>query len=106
MDRNETLSNSSDRETTLSPLKRLSSEFVLVCVPVLFSLSLFNNCVVLYAFGWPRRVRLRGSASVQLYCALLAAADLLVLAPFSYKFLGVRCSCCYITYNFCTRILL
>ena len=83
-----TVSSSGHEETTWSPLKRLSKGFVQVGVPVLFTLALTNNTLLLYAFGWPRRVRLRGAASVQLYYALLAAVDLLALVPFAYYMIG------------------
>lgn len=97
MEHNETLSSSAWEATTWSPLKKMSKQFVLMCVPVLFALALVNNALVLYAFGWPRRTSLHGAASgaasVHLYYLLLAAADMLVLAPFAYFMLGM-CFCC------------
>lgn len=90
MEHNGTATDSSSgwEKTSWSPFKRLSKGFVPFGVPVLFTLALTNNTLLLYAFGWPRRVRLRGASSVQLYYALLAAADLLALLPFAYYMIG------------------
>ena len=85
---NESLSSSGWVDVTWSPFRRLSRNLILMCVPVLFTLALTNNALILYAFARPRRVRLRGAASVQIYYALLAAADLLALAPLAYLMIG------------------